>query len=225
MAMNTADSNFKKGAWTEEEHTLFMECLKTHGKNYKKLQDAVPTRSKGQIMTHYHHHIAKHLDEKSWDEMLSSPTYQRKRKNAEDEVASAKKSKGGEKVAGTSATKKAATTPAKVRVMQTSPRPTPKSSASKKTPSSKGVDLIPSGGKSKKVSPPKRSPAKKQTSKPEKVDPVTKDSSSGMELEETSSSTSQAVIQFLRREEVQTIAAGLVGFLVVFAVKRFVGVN
>ena len=43
---------FNKGRWTKEEHVRFMEGLKLYGKDWKKVQEYVGTRSSTQARSH-----------------------------------------------------------------------------------------------------------------------------------------------------------------------------
>ena len=47
------NGNFKQaGRWTKEEHTKFVEALKLYGKNWKKVEEFVGSRSGAQIRSH-----------------------------------------------------------------------------------------------------------------------------------------------------------------------------
>lgn len=46
------DENYNVGKWTKEEHTRFMNAFNTHGKNWKKIQECVATRSITQVRSH-----------------------------------------------------------------------------------------------------------------------------------------------------------------------------
>lgn len=44
--------NYQIGKWTKEEHTRFMDAFNTHGKNWKKIQECVETRTITQVRSH-----------------------------------------------------------------------------------------------------------------------------------------------------------------------------
>lgn len=46
------DSEESSGRWTQEEHRLFLEGIKAYGKDWKKMQPLIKTRSLVQIRTH-----------------------------------------------------------------------------------------------------------------------------------------------------------------------------
>lgn len=43
---------FKQGRWTSDEHELFIQGLKTYGKDWENIQSLVKTRSVIQIRSH-----------------------------------------------------------------------------------------------------------------------------------------------------------------------------
>jgi SHAQKYF class myb-like DNA-binding protein len=49
---NTATDKQVSGRWTKEEHDRFVEGLKIFGKNWKKVEEYVATRSGAQIRSH-----------------------------------------------------------------------------------------------------------------------------------------------------------------------------
>jgi len=46
------DNERLNGRWTKEEHQRFVEAIKTHGKNWKKVEEYVATRTGAQIRSH-----------------------------------------------------------------------------------------------------------------------------------------------------------------------------
>lgn len=49
---NEKEEIYHVGKWTKEEHTLFMDAFNTYGKNWKKIQECVATRSITQVRSH-----------------------------------------------------------------------------------------------------------------------------------------------------------------------------
>lgn len=52
MATESQDNERLNGRWTKEEHQRFVEAIKAHGKNWKKVEEFVGTRSGAQIRSH-----------------------------------------------------------------------------------------------------------------------------------------------------------------------------
>ena len=50
---------FNEGRWSKKEHQVFLESFEKYGKNWKKLQDCVGTRSSTQARSHAQKHMAK----------------------------------------------------------------------------------------------------------------------------------------------------------------------
>jgi len=46
------DNERSNGRWTKEEHQRFVDAIKVHGKNWKKVEESVGTRSGAQIRSH-----------------------------------------------------------------------------------------------------------------------------------------------------------------------------
>jgi SHAQKYF class myb-like DNA-binding protein len=53
------DAERMNGRWTKEEHNRFVEAIRAHGKNWKKVEEAVGTRSGAQIRSHAQKHFLK----------------------------------------------------------------------------------------------------------------------------------------------------------------------
>jgi SHAQKYF class myb-like DNA-binding protein len=49
---SACDNERLNGRWTKEEHQSFVEAIKVHGKNWKKVEEYVGTRSGAQIRSH-----------------------------------------------------------------------------------------------------------------------------------------------------------------------------
>jgi len=46
------DTQFSNGRWTKEEHQRFIDAIKLHGKNWKKVEEYIGTRSGPQVRSH-----------------------------------------------------------------------------------------------------------------------------------------------------------------------------
>ena len=49
---NSKNNRSSAGRWTQVEHTRFTEALKMFGKNWKKVEDYVGTRTGAQVRSH-----------------------------------------------------------------------------------------------------------------------------------------------------------------------------
>lgn len=58
-------SMFKHGRWTKEEHFRFLEALKRHGKEWKRVQEHVGTRTSTQARSHAQKFLVK-LEKKQY---------------------------------------------------------------------------------------------------------------------------------------------------------------
>lgn len=47
------------GRWSADEHALFVEGLRVHGRDWKKIGLMIPTRTVTQIRTHAQKHFVK----------------------------------------------------------------------------------------------------------------------------------------------------------------------
>lgn len=59
--------NFNTGRWSKEEHQKFLEAIKIHGRDWKKVQDYVGTRTSTQARSH----AQKVLPHPSWAEAIN----------------------------------------------------------------------------------------------------------------------------------------------------------
>lgn len=204
----TADSTvvvdgkeMRTGTWLEDEHNRFLEALNKFGKEFKLIEKHVGTRTSTQVRTHYQQYAKKNG--------LASPEPSRKRKNESGIATTPKKTKNTPSPSKAKAASKLS--PAKPKATATAKSPAP----SKGKSSSAAKDMIP----------PKASPAKKSTKasgKPKKVDPVAKPAAV-IEDDTVVGEGQSKLAGFLGREEVQTVIAGIAGFAIVFAVKKYIG--
>eukprot|EP00826_Nyctotherus_ovalis_P063348 TRINITY_DN9284_c0_g1_i2.p1 TRINITY_DN9284_c0_g1~~TRINITY_DN9284_c0_g1_i2.p1 ORF type:complete len:253 (-),score=53.40 TRINITY_DN9284_c0_g1_i2:229-987(-) len=51
-ASSEKEENYQAGKWTREEHTRFMDAYANYGKNWKKIQEYVATRTITQVRSH-----------------------------------------------------------------------------------------------------------------------------------------------------------------------------
>jgi SHAQKYF class myb-like DNA-binding protein len=58
-AKKPVDKNNCTGRWTKDEHALFLEGIKLHGKEWKKIAETIPTRTVVQIRTHAQKYFQK----------------------------------------------------------------------------------------------------------------------------------------------------------------------
>ena len=68
---------FKRGRWTEKEHAIFVDGLKSYGKDWKRIAKLIKTRTSIQIRTHAQKHFLKYPE----DEELYSLQKQKRNKS------------------------------------------------------------------------------------------------------------------------------------------------
>lgn len=56
---NNSDKKISTGRWTREEHELFLEGLKKHGREWKKVAEKITTRTSAQIRSHAQKYFTK----------------------------------------------------------------------------------------------------------------------------------------------------------------------
>ena len=52
ISLNGAEGKQKNGRWSVMEHVRFLEALKNYGKNWKKVEEHVATRTSTQARSH-----------------------------------------------------------------------------------------------------------------------------------------------------------------------------
>lgn len=65
-SVHTPPANCNQGRWSKAEHCRFLEALKLYGKNWKKVQQQVQTRTSTQARSHAQKFFVK-LDRKNID--------------------------------------------------------------------------------------------------------------------------------------------------------------
>ncbi|CAI2380516.1 unnamed protein product [Moneuplotes crassus] len=92
--------NYNNGPWTNEEHALFIKCLKEHGKDWPKLKEMIPTRTRTQIKSHcrrYFSQVKKHFNvQDPMEYILNNPCenpriYKRDRYGSQDKEKDCRK--------------------------------------------------------------------------------------------------------------------------------------
>lgn len=66
QSQNHTQTNYNQGRWSKQEHCRFLEALKNFGKNWKKVQQHVQTRTSTQARSHAQKFFVK-LERKSID--------------------------------------------------------------------------------------------------------------------------------------------------------------
>ena len=204
-------SEYNTGKWTAEEEEWFQKGVDEFGNDFGKLEEHMGgARSRKQIRWYYNHNVKK-------DPNFFSP----KKRKASDAAAStpSKKSKAGG----------AAKTPP--RSARRAPRAAPPSAARSpvRTPSKKAPPANESDEESteeiKSPPPVRKTPAKKTT--PAKSTPAPTRRSSRIAAKAAEESKGEEVkeqaslVSFFNTEEVQLMLAGIMGFVFVFVVKKF----
>jgi Myb-like DNA-binding domain len=205
------------GTWHDDENKLFLEGLAKFGKDFKQLEKYIGTRTHAQVRTHYLQYAKKNG--------IASPEPTRKRKT--DETPDGTETK--KKLKSTPAASKAKETP-KSSIAATPTKATPKLSARKEIPSkvsspnkkmSPGKDIIPPSGKSTTKA--ARTSPKKSVA-PKRLNPVVNESVAAViEDDDIISNDVSKFVIFVQRDEVQTVIAGIVGFVLVYAIKKYIG--
>lgn len=55
----SAELDEKSGRWTRAEHRKFLEGLKVHGRNWKKISEIIKTRTSTQVRSHAQKHFIR----------------------------------------------------------------------------------------------------------------------------------------------------------------------
>lgn len=235
-----------RGPWTELEKRRFLEGLAKYGKDFRLLTAEVGTREIGQVRRYYSYHKSKMDPAK---EQTPSPS-SRKRKDVHEEGNNAtitlnrKRTKktataGSDKFPNVPLAKMPAG-PAKAPApaVSTSHAVRPTATTRKRSPSKAAAKLNPVEDilPPTKVmyNPPKPKPTPRNHAKQQKAEsknivksPSSSSSSSTRIMEKTTpSSTSmkkERLLELLRREEVQSVLSGLLGFAAVIVFKKLVG--
>jgi SHAQKYF class myb-like DNA-binding protein len=99
----TSDGGRTSGRWTNEEHHKFIEALKKYGKQWKKVEDHIQTRSGAQIRSHAQKYFLKiqkeYPDQDSFEvfknktpEFLEETIFMKKKGESDDGMSSNSKS-------------------------------------------------------------------------------------------------------------------------------------
>lgn len=244
------DEEIGRGPWTELEKRRFLEGLAKYGKDFRRITAEIGTREIAQVRRYYTYHKSK-MDPANLQTTptTTTPSSSRKRKNAHDEgiitatTLNRKKNKkmtpGGSDAVANMPLAKMPPGPPEMKTMASPPfvsshmvRPMTAAAARKRSPSksaeklNQGQDILPPP----QVIYQRPKPKSRSHVKPAKVGPKVVNSSSTTAFTEERIPTSMAtslkkerLLELLRREEVQSVLSGLVGFLAVIAFKKFVG--
>jgi len=68
MSPSKSGSESVTGRWTKEEHKRFLDAMNLYGKNWKKVQEYVGTRSTTQVRSHAQKHLAKVENKGNYEE-------------------------------------------------------------------------------------------------------------------------------------------------------------
>jgi hypothetical protein len=223
MTSQKTHSKTNKGRWTDDEHERFEAAIEMYGVDDMKLLEAhIKTRDVTQIRTHY-----KHLERTRPD--LFSPEKVGK-KRASTESSSSPKKKTKTKGQGTTTPKKAAATPA-----ENAPGSAKKGSilSAYKKKSSKSVESEDDSAASEDAydgKPPplvetKKRGHQRKLKQPAKASTTVQEPTEGGEGDVVEAqeeiSVQDKLVGFMKKEEVQTVIAGVLGFVLVLAVKKY----
>ncbi len=220
MTSRKTPSKTNKGRWTDEEHERFEVAIQTYGVDDMKLLEAhIKTRDVTQIRTHY-----KHL-ERTQPDLFSPEKIGKKRASTESSSSPKKKTK----TKGQEATTPKKPAPASAKKAPASAKKGAPPSASKKK-SSKSVDSEDDSAASEDVydgKPPplvetKKTGPKPKTKESAKASTTVETPLEGDDMEaQKEVSVQDKLVGFMKKEEVQTVVAGVLGFVLVLAVKKY----
>ncbi len=234
------------GPWTDEERVRFVEGMEQFGKDFQSIATFIGTRDISQVRNYFRAHMVR-THGKDWKSQESS----RKRKSMNDDSSvDVKKPKNSNKksspprksTTSTVITTSNSSTKSKTIAPERKASPVKYIAMPYEGPSNvenKGKNLkterkislekssaMPSQGHD--ILPPVKVPSNVATDivmKPEKTAPVVK-VSSALDIEEefsTDISRKDRIFALLRREEVQSVISGFVGFFTVIAIKKVMG--
>mmetsp|Transcript_9428 Transcript_9428/g.15144 ORF Transcript_9428/g.15144 Transcript_9428/m.15144 type:complete len:237 (-) Transcript_9428:237-947(-) len=220
------------GRWTEEEREKFLQGFEKFGNDYSKLEEYIGTRSQSQIKTHYYHYSKTQPELFSPEKAKKTPKKRSSTSNTES--APSKKSKTGRRSTGaTPAASKTKNKPSAVKKHDVQGAPVTVTS-SKAAAASAQKNEASSDDDSEKFD--KRPPPLPKTTvtagtkgKKSKGTPVKTPTTTG-DADVVGDSDAdvhqldhykESVKYYLKKEEVQGVIAGILGFFVVLAVKKF----
>jgi hypothetical protein len=217
----TPSKGKNSGRWTDEEHERFEAAIQMYGADdMKMLEKHIGTRDVTQIRTHY-----RHLNRTNPDILSPEKIGAVSKKRTSAETSSSPKKKPKTKGPEGTTPKKPATA-SKKALASANKVPAGASASKKKSKSIERENASASSedvydGKPPPIVEPKKGPKTKKTT-PAKTSIVGKTSSpTADEGEILELSVQERLVGFMKKEEVQTVIAGILGFVLVLAVKKY----